>query len=201
MLVGRTGPARVRGNDLPANNWTRLWGSLSAAALAAFAPTAPPARADPHALELAIEATYLYRLAHFATWPASAFSGPASPLVICIQGTDPFGAVLDHLVVDRRVGGREIAVKRLARLEAGSGCQIAYVAGGPAQSAAQALDAVDDAPVVTVTDQARAGDEHGIVHLVREGQRLRFSIDNRQADRNGVAISSKVLALATEVKR
>ena len=92
-------------------------------------------------------------------------------------------------------------MRRLARLDAGSGCQIAYLAGGPAQSPAQALAAVDGAPVLTVTDDSRGGTARGIVHLLIDGGRVRFSIDAAQAERNGVAISSKLLVLAVAVKR
>ncbi len=199
-----TGQAR-RGSgedELPAIKRIGLWRGALAAAVAGLAGLpATAARADPHALELAIEATYLYRLAHFVTWPAGAFAGPMSPVVICIQGADPFGPILDHLVADKKVDGRPIAGRRLARLEAGSGCQIAYLAGGPAQSAGQALQALDSAPVVTVTDAARGPGPRGVFHLAQEGARLRFSIDAAQAEDAGVAISSKLLKLAVEVRR
>lgn len=157
-------------------------------------------RADPHDFEMAIHATYLYRLAHFVTWPETVFAGPGAPVVICVQGDDPFGPLLDRMVSDRRVDGRPIAVKRLARLEPAAGCQIAYVAGGAAQSQAQALEAVLRAPVVTVTDEARGG-PRGMLHVIHEGDRIRFSIDAAQADQSGVAISSKLMALAVSVKR
>jgi hypothetical protein len=65
----------------------------------------------------------------------------------------------------------------------------------------KALEAVDGAPVVTVTDEARAGAAHGMFHFLQEGLRLRFSADAAQAAQSGVAISSKVLALAVAVKR
>jgi hypothetical protein len=159
------------------------------------------ARATPHDLELAIEATYLAVLGHFVTWPAGVFASPTSPVVLCVQGADPFGPTLDRLTAERRLDGRPILVKRLARLDPGSGCHIAYLGGGPAQSQVQALEAVDDAPVVTVTDDTRSSGARGIIHFIQEGNRLRFSADEAQAQQSGVAISSKVLALAVAVKR
>ena len=159
-----------------------------------------PAYADPP-LELAVKATYLYKLAPFVSWPGAAYVAPNGPLTICVQGVDPFGAVLDQAVGGQVVDGHPLAVRRLARLDAGSGCQSAYLAGGPAQSPAQALAAVDGAPVLTVTDDSRGGTARGIVHLLIDGGRVRFSIDAAQAERNGVAISSKLLVLAVAVKR
>lgn len=162
---------------------------------------AAPARAEgAGALELAVKATYLYKLAPFVTWPATAQPAPSAPLVICVQGVDPFGAVLDRAVSGQAAGGHPLAVRRLAKIDAVSGCQIAYVGGGAAQSRTQALQAVAGVPVLTVTDEARGG-QAGIVNLVLDGGKVRFAIDTEQADQNGVAISSKLLALAVAVKR
>jgi hypothetical protein len=171
----------------------------AAMVLAGALCAAPRAFADN--LELAVKATYLYKLAPFVSWPANAYAGPNAPLTICVQGADPFGPMLERATSGQAVGGHPLEVRRLARLDANSGCHIAYVAGGAAQSQAQALSAVEGAPVLTVTDEGRGGPAKGIVNLLIEAGKVRFSIDAGQADRNGVAISSKLLALAVTVKR
>ena len=179
-------------------------GRAAARALAAGCAAAIAMGGAAHAeggdLELAVKATYLYKLAPFVSWPAAAMPAATAPLVICVQGVDPFGAVLDRATSGQAVGSHPVIVRRLARLEPGSGCQIAFVAGGEGQSQAQALQAVDGAPVLTVTDEGRGGAK-GIVHLRLNGGKVRFDIDAGQADKNGVTISSKLLALALAVKR
>jgi hypothetical protein len=175
------------------------WPTVLAAALAALCPGA--GRAGDDSFELAVKATYLYKLAPFISWPNAAWSTPGAPMVICVQGADPFGQLLDRATAGQAVGSHPVVVKRVARLAPDTGCQIAYVAGGAAQSKAQALQAVEGAPVLTVTDEARGPPARGIVDLELDGGRVRFSIDAGQADRNGVAISSKLLALAVAVKR
>lgn len=183
----------------PGRSLSRLAVALAAAAgLAALAPT--PAWAGGE-LELAVKATYLYKLAPFVSWPQSAYAGPNAPLTICVQGADPFGPMLDRAISGLSVGGHPLALRRLPRVEPDSGCQIAYLAGGPAQSQAQALQALQGQPVLTVTDEARTSSPKGIVHLMLEGGKVRFVIDEGQADAGGVAISSKLLALAVAVKR
>jgi len=177
---------------------------VSAAAVVAVAFTlgASPAASAPEAsLELAVKATYLYKLAPFVSWPPEAYAGPTAPLVICVQGADPFGQVLDRAVSGQAVGSHPVTVKRLARIDAESACHIAYLAGGPAQSQAQALQAVERLPVLTVTDEARGGAAKGVIHLLLAGGKVRFSIDAGLAEADGVAISSKLLALAVAVKR
>jgi hypothetical protein len=171
------------------------------AVLLALGAGTPVAAGGDAALELAVKATYLYKLAPFVSWPAAAYPPANAPLVICVQGADPFGSVLDRATAGQSVGGHPVIVKRVARLEANSGCQIAYVSGGPGQSQAQALVAVDEAPVLTVTDDARGGGPKGIVHLMLDAGKVRFAIDAEQAQESGVTISSKLLALAVAVKR
>jgi len=170
-------------------------------ALAAVLAETSQASAGEASLELAVKATYLYKLAPFVNWPPEAYASAAAPLVICVQGADPFGQVLDRAVSGQVVGSHPVTVKRLPRIDAESGCHIAYLAGGPAQSQTQALQAVDGQPVLTVTDEARGGGARGIVHLLLAGGKVRFSIDARQAEAGGVTISSKLLALAVAVKR
>jgi len=187
--------------DLAARGRSLVLGVV-AAALCGMLGADGAAAADGGSLELAVKAAYLYKLAPFVSWPAQAWASPKAPLMICVQGADPFGLLLDQVVSGQAVAGHPVVVRRLAWLDAGSGCQIAFVAGGPEQSQAQALSAVSGSPVLTVTDEGRgAAAPKGIVHLLIDGGKVRFSIDAAQADRNGVAISSKLLALAVAVKR
>ena len=179
------------------------FGVFIAASLACtLAAAADPPPADDSRRELAIKASYLYRLAPFVSWPVSVYAWRRAPLVICVQGHDPFGPILDRAAGGQRVGSHPVTVRRLVRIEPGSGCHIVYLAGGPGQSCIQALQVLAGEPVLTVTDEARGGARaKGIVHLLRQGGKVRFSIDTGQAEVNGVGISSKLLALAVEVKR
>jgi hypothetical protein len=178
------------------------FGVFTAASLAwTVAAAGDPPPAEGGGPELEIKATYLYKFAPFVSWPAGVYARRRAPLVICVQGQDPFGPVLDRAAGGRRVGTHPVMVRRLERIAPGSGCHIAYLAGGPAQSGVQALQVLEGEPVLTVTDEARGAPAKGIVHLLRARGRVRFSIDTGQAEGHGVAISSKLLALAVEVRR
>lgn len=157
------------------------------------------AKAD-EPLELAVKATYLYKLGPFVTWPPSAWADPNSPLIICIQGKDPFGPLVERAIAGQRVAGRPVAVRRIPRIDPASGCQIAYIGGSEAQPPPAALREIGRAPVLTVTDDPRGG-ASGDIELVLQDGRVRFIIDNGQAQQQGLAISSKLLALAVRVKR
>jgi hypothetical protein len=171
--------------------------NLAAALLTAALLLAGSARADEPA-EYAVKAVFLYKLAAYVDWPPSAFESAASPVKLCVSGTDPFGDVLDKQVEGHHIGDRPITVQRLKTASREAGCHILYAAGSDAQSVAQALSAVHGAPVLTVTDAAR-GNTPGIIHFVLKDSHVRFEIDDSAAAANGLTISSKLLGLALSV--
>ena len=160
--------------------------------------TACPASADDNdTLALEVKATYLYKLPPFITWPTDAFPSPASPFTLCVVGRDPFGDLLDRAVSGKRLLDRPVAVQRLETPTHDSPCQLIYVASG-AQNAAHALQVVAGAPVLTVTDDAAQGAK-GIVNFIFRDNHVRFEIDQAQAARNRLDISSKLLSVAVSV--
>ena len=167
------------------------WGAAAlAVTLAGAVAHAQPATALP----AATEAAYLAKFAPFVAWPAKTLGAVDSPLVICVQGADPFGDALDRASAGQRMGSHPIVVRRIEALDPDSGCQIAYIGGSSAQPAAAALKAVAQAPVLTVTDEDSRGGK-GIVQLFWMNGRMRFAIDPDMAARAGLSISSKLMAL------
>jgi hypothetical protein len=157
------------------------------------------AQAQAVELEYAVKATYLYKFVPFVEWPEGRLTGDGG-FDICIVGRDPFGNLLDDAVRGEQVRGQSITVRRLPEIASGSGCEIVFAGGSPAQSAAEILQAVAGEPVLTVTDVALGRSAKGIVHFVLLDDRVRFEIDDQAAAENGLMISSKVLSLALAVK-
>src|SRR5437899_846096 len=63
--------------------------------------------------EYQIKAAFLYNFAKFVEWPADAFADPHAPIVLGVVGEDPFGNVLDKIVLGKTVNGRGLVIKRL----------------------------------------------------------------------------------------
>ncbi|MEO6339837.1 MAG: YfiR family protein [Caulobacteraceae bacterium] len=158
------------------------------------------ASADSGSLEYAVKANYLYKFAPFVEWPDRAFPSATSPFNICVVGLDPFGKGLDDAVQGQRVGDRPISVHRAAVAEPGMNCQILFASKSTAQSAADTMRAVAGEPVLTVTDQSR-GVSGGMIQFVMREGRVKFEIDAAAAEASGLQISSKLLGLATSLRR
>jgi|SRR6185437_3971131 len=151
-------------------------------------------------LEYAVKATYLYKLAPFVNWPPGTFTSPDAPFDICVLGPDPFDDFLEKAVIGRRLGTHPFKVLRLDAAAAGDDCQVVFISNARAEQVHAALQAFDGRPVLTVTDSGQAGASGSIVQFVIRGGRVQFEIDNAAAERNHLAISSKLLGLALAVK-
>jgi len=168
-------------------------GSLSFAAAVAGALLAPAA-ARAQVSDLAVKAAFLPKFARYVTWPASALAHDGQ-MVLCIIGDDPFGDMLNQSVAGQQVDGRGFIVRRLSSAAGASDCAIAFVDG---PRTAEFLAALAHSPVLTVTD-SRSSAQHGIIHFAIVGGRVRFYIDEAQAQARGLTISSRLLALAIRV--
>jgi hypothetical protein len=179
----------------PARTWTRAGLAVPLAFLlgAAVLPAAAENR-----LEIAIKATDLYKFVAFVEWPPAAFAGPTDPAVVCVEGDDPFGAVLDQAVRGQKIGARPIVVMRLDHVDRGAPCHVLFVAPSRRQAPAEALDKVRGQPVLTVTDDAGDPNARGMIDFVLRDGRVKFRIDPALAGRSGLQISSKLLSLAVK---
>lgn len=167
-------------------------------ALMALLPAPAPA-AEAGSLEYVVKATYLYKFADYVDWPANTFAAANSPLTLCVAGDDPFGATLDNAARDQQAGGRPVLVQRLKTPTREAGCQIVFIGGADPQRV-QYLETMRGSGVLTVTDGLVPGGKVGIINFVIRDNRVRFEIDLQGAAQNGLAISSKLLKLAVNVR-
>ena len=152
------------------------------------------AQAEP--TDLAVKAAFLPRFARYVTWPSPAMPKAGDPFVLCVIGNDPFGSMLDQAASSQMIDGRRIVVRRLDTTAGSDTCQIAFVGG----RSGQAIAAMGSKPVLTVTDANNDG-PRGIIHFAVVNGRVRFFIDQAAAAHRGLAISSRLLALALGVKQ
>jgi hypothetical protein len=161
---------------------------------------APPAAPASASVEYSVKAAYLAKFGIFVEWPKAAFDSSQSPVVLCIEGSDPFGDTLDKIVAGQRVGDRTIVVRRLKSITRESGCAILFATGSDVQSADAALAAVNGTNVLTVADDGYDGHTAPIVEFAVQNGRVRFTIDDQAAAQNGIGVSSHLQGLALSVK-
>ena len=159
------------------------------------------AAAENEPLEFTVKAAYLSKFGLYVEWPNTAFSSASSAFNLCVVGEDPFGAELDKAAANQRIGSRPTVVRRLKTVDRDSACHILYIASADRRSIRQALETVQGGNVLVVSDAASQAAAGSIINFVIKDNRVRFDIDEEAAVKNVLAISSKLLGLALNVKR
>jgi hypothetical protein len=141
----------------------------------------------------AIESVYLTKFAAFVEWPPDA--RPAGPATLCILNDAQIAGLAELAASKPADSAGPMVVRRLASAAQVPGCQILFIGDTGGTPAAAVLVA----PALTVTNQAAEG-RKGIINFVIRDDRVRFEIDDSEAARRGLTISSKLLSLAVSVK-
>jgi hypothetical protein len=172
--------------------------SLIAALLLGAALTPAPAKAQ--ASEDAVKAAFLPRFVRYVVWPPLALPAANTPFRLCLVGRDPFGRMLDQAAGSEQIDGHTVVVRRISNAAQLAGCHLAFIRGQTPDETARLLLAARRHSVLTITD-SRAGPQRGMIHFAVVGGRVRFFIDEAAAAERGLAISSRLLALAAGVRQ
>jgi hypothetical protein len=147
---------------------------------------------------VAVKAAFLYNFAKFVEWPALR---DGAPIVVCIAGDDEIAAALVGMVRGQNISGRVLEVLRSPDSGTWPDCQLLFIADADVRRAAGGLRGVVTQPVLTVSDGRGFSDTGGgIIELFLDGERMRFAINVDAAERSGLRLSSRLLALAKVIR-
>ncbi len=154
--------------------------------------------------EYLIKAGFIFNFAKFVEWPPTTFAQPDSPIVIGILGTDPFGTIIDHIVQDKKIGGRGFVVKRLkwgAEAKDLRECKILFVGASERAHIDELVQIVKFLPILTVGETPGFAEHGGVIRFVLEDNRVRFEVNVDAARQGGLTISSRLLTLARIIQQ
>jgi len=166
-------------------------------AVAALAFAAWPVAAQ-QVLESSVKAAYLYKFLTYVDWPATAFASAASPQVIGVMGADDVFADLQRLVAGRTVNGHPLVATRVAPGDSVELLHVLYI--GRSAPAAAVLRTVATRPILTITDARSGLAEGSALNFVLVEGRVRFEASLPAAERAGLKLSARLLAVAERVQ-
>ena len=152
------------------------------------------------ATEYQVKAAFLYNFAKFVEWPPSAFSDAKQPLDICVYGHDPFGTALEDALLGKTIGERRVGLGRATQFQDLAGCHVVFVSALARESAADLANRLKGRAVLLVGESDGFAASGGTIQFTIEDNRVHFVINPDAADRAGLKISSKLLALAKIVR-
>lgn len=163
---------------------------------AAMVPHAAAQRVE--ATEPTVKAAFLYKFAGYVDWPASAFPGPDAPLVFGIVGNEEVATELARISVGRQIWGHPVVVKRVREGETLRGLHMIFV-GRSADRLSTLMRAAQLPALLIVTETERGLEAGSAINFVVADDRVGFEVSLDAAERNGLRISSRMLAVAKRV--
>jgi hypothetical protein len=150
--------------------------------------------------EYELKAAFVFNFAKFVDWPPSAFANPTAPFSVCVLGPDPFGGALDDALRGKVIAEHPASVARVKHVADVTGCQILFIASSESHLLPEVLSKIRGQRVLVIGETDDFASSGGVIQFTLEENRVRFFINTDAADRAGLKISSKLLALAKIVR-
>jgi hypothetical protein len=144
-----------------------------------------------------VKAAFLYKFLSFVEWPAQSFARADAPLVVGVLGADEVHFSLQEIVPGRSAQGRPLEVRKLKEGERPAGVHLLFVG----RAAGAALPRLAGQPGLLLVSEVDGALEQGaMINFLRVEGRVRFEVAPEAAERRGLRISSRMLAVAQHVK-
>ena len=155
---------------------------------------------QPRLREYQIKATYLFNFGRFVKWPESATAGKNDAFDVCVLGQDPFGSALDSTFAGETLGGKPVAIRRLAKPQDAAGCHILFISSTEESHLKAILAALENAGTLTVSDMPGFAEQGGMIQFVFDGNKIRFEVNLASAESSRLVLSSELLKVASTVR-
>lgn len=164
-------------------------------------PIVPDCRAqNSQPTEYQIKAAFIYNFARFVDWPTQAFADASSPFIIGVLGKNNFGSSLAQTIHGKSVHGHPLEFKLVPSLAQATNCQVLFISTSEKSRVSKIISTLGRASILTVGESDDFIARGGMIDLKIVDDKVRFEINNSAAKGAGLAISSKLLTLALNVR-
>lgn len=151
-------------------------------------------------LERSVKAAYLYKFLAFVEWPEETFAAPDAPIMIGVVDADSVVEELELLIPRRRLDGRPIAVRKLRESDPATDVHLLFIGWNANNQLWQWVRRAQAHPALVVCESPRAFDAGCAINFVLVDGRLRFEVFPEAAERVGLKLSSRLLAVASSIR-
>ena len=145
-------------------------------------------------LEARVKAVYILKIREFVDWP----EGQNYKTDICVFGDDIIGASLAQSQ-EALTTTNPANIVRLTVTSNFDSCHILYVGSGSEEYLGQILFNIKDMPILTISDIDSFVLKGGIIGLEDIEGKIKISVNNLNAKKSKLFISSKLLQVARKV--
>jgi hypothetical protein len=192
-MTASRGAARIR--------VARTFAFLGLLLLASGPALVAHAQDEANVLERRVKAAFVFKFTSYVEWPAGAFPQADTPVTIAVVGDDELAAELAQTVAGRTVDGRPLLVRKPKGVESLADVHMLFVGRAEIARLSQWVKSTQSKPVLIITDVPGALNQGGMINFVVIQQRVRFEISLDEAEKRGLRLSSRLLAVAQSVRR
>jgi len=160
----------------------------------------PPLAAEEAPSESQVKAAFLFNFVKFIEWPADSFRENGGRMRLCVLGDGPLRPELERVAGGKTVNGHLLEVARVSAGDDLAHCRMLFVTATPGGALRKGLADLRNAPVLTVGESAEFTRQGGMIRFLMLDNRVRFEINVAAAEQAGLKISSKLLALAQNLR-
>ena len=143
--------------------------------------------------EYKLYAGFMYHFAKFTQWPSSKQSGD---FVIGVVGSSEMAKNATALAASKQLGDRKIVVKEFSSASSAGECSILFLAKGKTSELSSANALSKSKNILVVTESPGAGGNGSTINFVQQDGKIRFEMNKKTADSQGLKISSELQKLA-----
>jgi hypothetical protein len=169
--------------------------------LVAWSAPSPYGEDDRPLAEQRIKAAFLYKFLSYVEWPASAIADDDAPIVMGVMGADAIADELRSIVASRMLGRHPIEVRTLGAGQAlPPTLHVLFVGRDDASLLARLVPLAQRRAILLVTAFADGLDRGSVINLLVRENHVRFEVSLDAAQRSGLKLSSRMLAVAVAVR-
>ena len=147
---------------------------------------------------LSLKVAFTYNFAKFTHWPQPRVA-QQSAWKICFFGKQYRDSFMS--LSKKQIENQFILPIELTETNQVEQCDVIFIDSNYRELTRRLFLAVDDKPILTVSDISGFTAQGGMIEIVEQDQRLYFKVNKQVLEKSGLNISSQVLKLALEVKR
>ncbi len=198
-VVGRVGAAQQGDGVSRRRRGGGVW-FLPLVLVLACGLVAAPAGAQAIHNEYAVKAAFLFSFTGYVDWPPSPVTAEGEVFGFGVTVPNPFGETLAATLKGKEVNGRQVQVLQIMTPDDVGKCRVLFV-DSRCRDAEALIARARTMGVLTVGEKREFLDRGGVIAFELENDHVRFAINLIAAQQAGLTISSKLLRLATEVRR
>lgn len=136
---------------------------------------------------------FLYNFSKYIKWPDSKNS---DVFVIGVFGKSDIQKELKAMAASKKINGMSIEIRQFNSIADISGCHILYVSASASSKIDQVLSKTNQEPILIVTDSPGMAMEGAAINFVDEGGKIRFELNQKNAESKGLKIAGALANLA-----